>query len=91
MCLGTLNKEGLTLKKSKCISTSVEYLGRIIDKHGLHPSLSKVQSIKQAPQPTSVSELRSFPGIVNYYHKFLPTPLAPLHSLLHKNSQWHCY
>ena len=40
-----------TLKKSKCVLTaeSVEYLGHVIDKNGLHPSPSKVQAIKQAP------------------------------------------
>jgi hypothetical protein len=57
-----------------CIFTvpSVEYLGHIIDKNSLHPSPSKVQAIKQVPQPTNVTELKSFLGLVNYYHKFLP-------------------
>ena len=93
LVLQRLESAGLTLKKSKCIftATSVEYLGHVIDKNGLHPSPSKVQAIKQAPQPTNVTELKSFLGLVNYYHKFLPnlyTSLAPLHSLLRKNSRW---
>ena len=89
----TLESPGLALKKSKCIftATSVEYLGHVIDKIGLHPSPSKVQAIKQAPQSTNVTELKSFLGLVNYYNEFLPnlsTSLASLHSLLHKNSHW---
>ena len=93
LVLQRLASAGLTLKKSKCIFTanSVEYFGHVIDKNGLHPSQSKVQAIKQAPQPTNVTELKSFLGLVNYYHKFLPnlsTSLAPLHSLLRKNSRW---
>ena len=93
LVLQRLESAGLTLKKSKCIFTapSVEYLGHIIDKDGLRPSHSKVQAIQQAPQPTNVTELKSFLGLVNYYQKFLPnlsTLLAPLHSLLRKNSRW---
>ena len=38
--LQRLESAGLTLKKSKCIftATSVEYLGHVIDKNGLHSS-----------------------------------------------------
>ena len=44
-----------------------------------------------APQPTDVSQLRSFLGIVNYYNRFLPnlsSRLAPLHNLLRKDERW---
>ena len=90
LVLQRLESAGLTLQKSKCIftATSVEYLGNVIDKNGLHPSPSKVQAIKQAPQPTNVNELKSFLRLMKYYHKFLPnlsTSLASLHSLLRKN------
>ena len=61
---------GVTLKKSKCIFavSSVEYLGHIIDKEGLHPSPEKLPAIQEAPQPR---ELNSFFGLLNYYSKFL--------------------
>ena len=93
LVLQRLESAGLTLKNSECVFTaeSVEYLGHVIDKNGLHLSLSKVQAIKQAPPPSNVTELKSFLGLVNCYHKFLPNLsilLAPLHSLLHKNSRW---
>ena len=42
-------------------------------------------------QPSNVSQLRSFIGLVNYYCKFLPNlanTLAPLYSLLQKDKRW---
>ena len=51
--LEQLESAGLSLKKSKCVfmTTSVEYLGHVIDAKGLHPSSSKVKAIKEAPEP----------------------------------------
>ena len=91
--LQTLEEAGLTLKQSKCkfAVPSVEYLGHIIDADGLHPSEAKVKAIREAPTPTNVTELKSFLGLLNYYHKFLPdvaTVLAPLHQLLRKDTTW---
>ena len=47
LVLQRLELAGLTLKELKCVFTaeSVEYLGHVIDKNGLHPSPSKVQAI----------------------------------------------
>uniref|UniRef100_A0A1X7SFR9 Reverse transcriptase RNase H-like domain-containing protein n=1 Tax=Amphimedon queenslandica TaxID=400682 RepID=A0A1X7SFR9_AMPQE len=91
--LQTLEEAGLTLKQSKCKFgvPSVEYLGHIIDSDGLHPSEAKVKAIREAPTPTNVTELKSFLGLLNYYHKFLPdvaTVLSPLHLLLRKDTPW---
>ena len=93
LVLQRLDEAGLTLKKSKCkfAVPTVEYLGHVIDEHGLHPSESKVRAIRNAPTPTNVTELKSFLGLLNYYHKFLPdlaTLLAPLHQLLRKDTKW---
>ena len=87
--LERLESVGLTLKKSKCkfLVSSVEYLGHVIDTNSCHQSESKVRAIKEVPCPTSVTELRSFLGLLNIYHKFLPdlaTVLVPLHKLLLK-------
>ena len=45
----------------------------------------------QAPKPDNVSQLRSYLGLVNYYHKFLPdlaTTLHPLNALLQTGAKW---
>ena len=69
----------------------MEYLGHIIDSTGLHPSPAKVQATRKVPAPTNITELRTFLGLVNYYHKFLPnisSISSPLHILLHKGTKW---
>ena len=81
------------MKRKKCtfLHTSVKYLGHVIDQSGLHTSDDKVADIINAPQPTNVTELRSFLGLINYYGKFLrnlSTVLHPLNCLLHKNHTW---
>ena len=91
--LDILESANLRLNLSKCffLQPRVEYLGYVIDQHGLHPTEEKVTAIKEAPKPKNVSELRAFLGIINYYHRFLPnlsTKLAPLHELLQKKTKW---
>ena len=91
--LTKLETAGLTLKRSKCEFglESVEYLGHIIDKDGLHPSPNKVKAIRDAPTPKNVTELKAFLGLINYYNKFmsnLSISLAPLYRLLKKNYRW---
>ena len=69
----------------------VEYLGYIIDQHGLHPTKGKMKVKREAPQSCNVNELRLFLGIINYYGKFMPnlsTKLAPLYGLLQKEAKW---
>ena len=70
---------------------SVEYLGHIVDRNGLHVTPSKVEAITRAPEPRNVQELRSFLGLVNYYGKFishLSTLSQPLNHLLGNKVPW---
>jgi hypothetical protein len=88
-----LSEANLHISKEKCtfMSSSVTYLGHKIDAEGLHPLEEKVIAIRDARAPRDVTELRSFLGLVNHYARFLPhlsTILAPLHSLLQKNTSW---
>ena len=66
-----LSSAGLILKCSICTfaTTSVEYLGYIIDNSELYLSHSNVKAIQEAPAPLNVTELRSFLGLVNYCYK----------------------
>lgn len=91
--LSRLAKAGLTisLEKSEFFKESVIYLGHKIDKFGLHTCNDKIEAINKAPIPENPSQLKSFLGLVNYYHKFIPnssTILQPLYNLLKKGTVW---
>ena len=88
--LDGLYKYNLHLKLPKCdvLKPGVLYLGLGRSAQGLQPEEERFNAVKRAPAPQNVSELRSFLGVVQYYHSFPPglgTILAPLHRLLQKN------
>ncbi|XP_044166137.1 uncharacterized protein K02A2.6-like [Acropora millepora] len=91
--LSRLERYGVQLKWSKCsfLQKKVQFLGHVIDAEGVHPSPEKVQAIVEAPSPSTVTELRSFLGMLQYYGKFLPnlsTLLHPLNNLLREGVSW---
>lgn len=91
--LERLSNCGLKVKKEKCafFQDSVQYLGHVIDKFGLHTSQDRIKAIKKIPTPTNVTELKSFLGMVNFYGKFIPNAsmiMQPLYRLLKKDVQW---
>jgi hypothetical protein len=49
----------------------VHYLGYIVDQHGLHVDLAKIQVIHDWPAPTIVTNIRSFLGLSNFYCRFM--------------------
>lgn len=84
-------------QKSEFLKPSLDFLGHRIDEYGIHPTDKLVKAILEAPEPTNVTQLRAYLGLVNFYGRFLPnlsTVLYPLHQLLHKNKPWkwdsHC-
>ena len=91
--LDRLESRNMRVKRSKCKFNrpSVDYLGHIIDEEGIHPTDEKVTAIMDAPQPSNVSELKSYLGLLNYYNRFLEnlsTLLHPLHELLRADHSW---
>ena len=91
--LERLERAGFCARKSKCqfMASSVTYLGHRIDQKGLHPLQKKIKAVKDAPDPTNVSELKAYLGLLTYYSKFLPNManvLAPLYTLLRKDVKW---
>ena len=58
---------------------------------GISPCPSKVSTIKSAPPPTNVHELRSFLGMIQYCQRFikdLATISEPLRNLTKKQTTW---
>lgn len=78
---------GVIVNVSKCEfgKDSINFLGHTITKDGISPLKDKVRAILNFPQPKTLSELRSFLGMINFYHRFLPNIadiLVPLNKLL---------
>lgn len=81
----------LNLHKSKFFQESVKYLGHIIGPNYIKPDPEKIYAIKLAPVPKTVTELKSFMGLLNYYRKFAPmqaTILDPLNNLTRKDVEF---
>ena len=54
---------------------------------GISTDPSKVQAVKEWPQPNTATEVRQFVGLASYYRKFIPgfaTKCKPLHKLTEK-------
>ena len=91
--LHRLHHHGLRANKSKSavFKEKITFCALGIDHHGLHKTTDKLGAVVNAPHPQSVAEVRSFLGLVNYYHKFLPnlaTILHPLNQKLEHNYKW---
>ena len=66
-------------------------MGFLISKEGVATINEKVKPILEAPTPAGPMQLKSFLGMIQYYHRHLPNlsdKLEPLHSLLRKNVPW---
>lgn len=79
----------LRLKGKKCTfaAREVRYLGHVVDAVGIRPDPDKVAALVNMPVPTSVSALRSFLGLANYYRRWIKgfaKYAAPLYRLLKK-------
>lgn len=89
----TVKEHGLRIKLSKCkfALTEINYLGSVINKHGLKPDPARIEAICTMPKPTNITELRSFLGVINFYNKFINgmhNLRAPLDDLLKKDTTW---
>ncbi|KAI4293070.1 hypothetical protein PAPHI01_2344 [Pancytospora philotis] len=71
--LQRLKEVGLRLKRAKChfFKEELEVLGYRLRANTLQPLESRVKSIKDFPEPTTIQELRSFLGLVSYCRNFI--------------------
>ena len=69
-----LSATGLRLKPSKCefFKPRITYLRHIVSKDGIETEKKKVIAIQEWLIPKTVTEVCSFLGFTNYYHKFIP-------------------
>jgi len=71
--LQVLKEKKLYAKLSKCEFwlNEVSFLGHIISGSGISVDPSKVDVVSQWETPKSVTEVRSFLGLVGYYRRFI--------------------
>ena len=57
------------LNPAKCCfgTDTTEFVGHVIDAHGKSMSAEKIQKVLSSARPTTIKELRSFLGLVNYF------------------------
>ena len=92
MVFRRLSEAGVKLKaKCQLMKPTLVCLGHQVDKNGFQPVEAKVEAIKDAPETTNATELKSFLEMINFYGKFFPNLLSTLerlHRLLRKERQW---
>ena len=88
-----LREYKLKAKMSKCQfgRREIKYLGHVLSAKGIATDPDKIKVIKNLPNPTNVTEVRSFLGMVGYYRRFIPSFAElsePLNKLLKKNAKF---
>ncbi|GKB76340.1 reverse transcriptase domain-containing protein [Tanacetum coccineum] len=91
--LELLKKERLYAKFSKCDFwlDSVQFLGHVIDRSGVHVDPAKIKAIKSWAAPTTPTEVRQFLGLAGYYRRFIEgfsLISKPLTKLTQKNKKY---
>uniref|UniRef100_A0A914Z7V0 RNA-directed DNA polymerase n=1 Tax=Panagrolaimus superbus TaxID=310955 RepID=A0A914Z7V0_9BILA len=89
--LDRLRLFNLKLRAAKCqiAKRSVCYVGHLLDKHGYAPSPKHVEAFKKLAPPANVKQLRTFMGMINFFHKFVDSfaqVAGPLNALLRKGA-----
>ncbi|GKA02387.1 putative reverse transcriptase domain-containing protein [Tanacetum coccineum] len=93
LVLELLKKERLYAKFSKCEFwlQEMHFLGHVVNHNGIHVDPSKIEAVKNWKAPITLTEIRSFLGLVGYYRRFIAnfSKIAkPLTSLTQKNKKY---
>lgn len=87
--LSRLQSEELFVASKKCsfMQLETEFLGLIVGKNGIKVNPEKAEVIRTWPKPKSLSELRSFIGLLQFFRRFMKgfsARASPLTSLTKK-------
>ena len=81
----------LNLEKCEFGKSQIKFLWHIISADGVNTGPEKIQAITEFPNPTKAKDIRVFPGLTGYFHRFTPDyskTVEPLLELLSKNTKW---
>lgn len=86
-------EHGITLNVDKMAFAQavVEYCGYTVGEHGFKPDEKKIRAIAEFPAPATLTDLRSFLGLVNQLGEFsadIARAAAPLRDLLKPSNVW---
>ena len=89
-CLKRLAELNLKAKAEKCsfLQSELKFYGLIFSASGTRPDPKRIDNLVKVPAPRNVSEVRSFLGMTNTCHDYIPdyaTIAAPLRQLTRKN------
>ncbi|XP_070405020.1 uncharacterized protein [Nothobranchius furzeri] len=79
------------MEKCEFGKTEIKFLGYVISEDGIQPDPEKTRAVMEMEEPSNVSDLRSFLGMVNELGKFLPNLAEKdkaLRDLLSNKNQW---
>ena len=94
LVLDRIAEAGLKLKPRKChlFAKEVTFLGHKLSSHGVLPNPDNVQKLLDWPVPRTVTEVRGFLGLGNYYRRFVRNfsqTAQPLINLTKKGIDFH--
>ena len=75
-------------KKVQLFMTKVEFCGHVLHEGKRYPAPGKLMALQKWELPQTVTQLRAFLGVVNYYSSYVPNHAAmtgPLSSKLQLN------
>ena len=65
------NKYYAKLSKCDFFKSEVKFLGHVVTAEGVKPDPKKVEVVQNWPRPVTVSDVRSFLGLANYFRKYI--------------------
>ena len=85
--------QNISMKLSKChfFTKEIQYLGHILSSAGIKPQPSRMAAIKLMKLPKNAKQVRAFPGLVGYYHRFIRNfawMAKPLTALIHHDAKF---
>ena len=71
--LSRLKENNLYVSPKKCefMKTEIKFLGLIVGRNGLEVNPAKVEVLKSWPKPKTLTEVRSFMGLLQFFRRFI--------------------